>query len=42
MNKLEVGPKAAARILTLEGFLRWTEGLSLRAKDFKNKEENHD
>lgn len=27
-------PKAVAAILTLEGFLRWCEGKTLRAQDF--------
>ena len=28
----QVDAKSAARILTLEGFLRWAEGQTLRAK----------
>lgn len=28
-------PKAMARILTQDGFMRWTEGKALRLRDFK-------
>lgn len=35
---MKINPKAAVQILTLEGFLRWAEGLPLQAKDFKKEE----
>lgn len=34
---VKLNPKTAAQLLTLEGFLRWAEGLPLRAQDFKHE-----
>lgn len=35
MASIKVNPKAAAQVLTVEGFIRWAEGEKLRQQDFK-------
>ena len=32
---MDTNPKLVAQVLTAEGFIRWTEGKTLRQQDFK-------